>query len=72
MALTSRDYNKDNKDKKKKKKKGASSFIASSKHNVRKIKVYFANEKVHQITGLFLVFGSVFMLIAFTSFFFTW
>ncbi|HMT28963.1 MAG TPA: DNA translocase FtsK 4TM domain-containing protein, partial [Bacteroidia bacterium] len=37
-----------------------------------KIREFFSNEKGHKVTGLFLILMSVFMLIAFTSFFFTW
>ncbi len=33
---------------------------------------FFQNEKLHKVTGLFLILISVFMLVAFTSFFFTW
>ncbi|MDQ3050003.1 MAG: DNA translocase FtsK [Bacteroidota bacterium] len=33
---------------------------------------FFNNEKLHKVTGLFLILISVFMLVAFTSFFFTW
>jgi DNA segregation ATPase FtsK/SpoIIIE, S-DNA-T family len=37
-----------------------------------KIKTFFYDERLHKITGLFLLLMSVFMIIAFTSFFFTW
>lgn len=37
-----------------------------------KISAFFQNEKLHKVTGLFLILLSVFMLVAFSSFFFTW
>jgi len=37
-----------------------------------KIKAFFGDERLHKFTGLLLLLFSVFMLIAFTSFFFTW
>lgn len=37
-----------------------------------KLKLFFADERLHRVTGLFLILMSVFMLIAFVSFFFTW
>ncbi len=37
-----------------------------------KISDFFRNEKLHKVTGLFLILLAVFMLVAFCSFFFTW
>jgi S-DNA-T family DNA segregation ATPase FtsK/SpoIIIE len=42
----------------------------TAKSNGR-LKTFFANERLHKVSGLFLLLLSVFMVIAFTSFFFT-
>ena len=39
---------------------------------MERVKEFLNSERVHKVTGLFLLLMSVFMLIAFTSFFFTW
>jgi DNA segregation ATPase FtsK/SpoIIIE, S-DNA-T family len=39
---------------------------------VTSVRSFFQNEKLHKFTGLLLLLLSVFMLISFTSFFFTW
>jgi len=68
MALTSRDYKK----KAGKKKKGGKSPFQSLKSFFTGIKDFFQSEKLHQIIGLVLIFTSLYMLIAFCSFLFTW
>ncbi len=35
-------------------------------------KAFFADERVHKVTGLFLILASAYLLVAFTSFLFTW
>ena len=44
----------------------------SRRFSLSTITDYFQNEKLHKVTGLFLLLLSVFMLVAFTSFFVTW
>ncbi len=44
---------------------------SSAAKNSGKLKALFGNERLHKVTGLFLLLLSVFMVIAFTSFFFT-
>src|SRR5688572_19456894 len=52
--------------------KSKSKKTENRKFSLDGIKVYFQNEKLHKVTGLFLLLLSVFMLVAFTSFFVTW
>ncbi|HQW05895.1 MAG TPA: DNA translocase FtsK 4TM domain-containing protein [Flavobacteriales bacterium] len=37
-----------------------------------RFKAFFGDERVHKVVGLFLVLGSAYLLVAFTSFLFTW
>lgn len=37
-----------------------------------RFKAFLANERTHKVGGLFLVLGSAYLLVAFTSFLFTW
>ncbi|MCC7303455.1 MAG: DNA translocase FtsK 4TM domain-containing protein [Bacteroidia bacterium] len=61
-----RDKKNEDKPKKKRAKKGSfAEFILP-------VKDFFASEKVHKIAGLFLLLSSVYLTIAFVSFFFTW
>ncbi|HRF79064.1 MAG TPA: DNA translocase FtsK 4TM domain-containing protein, partial [Flavobacteriales bacterium] len=36
------------------------------------MKAFFTDERTHKVGGLFLVLGSAYLLVAFTSFLFTW
>ncbi len=60
------------KNKSKDKTKKSGSYSSSLSMKIERVKDFFKSERVHKVTGLFLLLLSVFMLIAFTSFFFTW
>ncbi len=56
---------KERKPRKKKEKEAKESRLA-------KFKAFMADERVHKVGGLFLVLGSVYLLVAFTSYLITW
>lgn len=60
------------KNKNKEKVKKSSGSASSVSFQLDRLKAFINSERVHKVTGLFLLLLSVFMLIAFTSFFFTW
>ena len=45
---------------------------ASEEGKWARVKAFFTDTRVHRMFGLLLVLGSAFMLVAFTSFLFTW
>lgn len=51
---------------------GKGSFLSSVKHSYARLEEILQNEKFRQLTGLLLTLGSVYLLIAFTSYIFTW
>ncbi len=60
--------------KKERKKKKDKSIKKSGKFNdtLAKVSDFFQNEKTHQVSGLLFILFSAYLLIAFTSFLFTW
>ncbi len=63
---------KQEKKKRKKKKRGSSKGSHLFSNHIDRIKVFLSNEKTVQITGLSFLLFSIYLLIAFSSFLFTW
>ncbi len=55
---------------KSKKSKGASG--PSSESRFAKLRAFLSDERVHKVCGLFLILASFYLLVAFTSYLFTW
>ena len=56
----------------KRKRKDTSTGSAAGEGRWAKFKAFLANERTHKVGGLFLVLGAAYLLVAFTSFLFTW
>jgi len=56
----------------KRKRKESSAGSASGEGRLARMKAFFTDERTHKVGGLFLVLGSAYLLVAFTSFLFTW
>ncbi len=48
------------------------SRTAAGPGGLEKLRAFFADERVHKVTGLFLVLAAFYLLVAFTSYLFTW
>jgi len=54
------------------KRKETSAGAAAGEGRWARFKAFLADERMHKVLGLFLVLGSAYLLVAFTSFLFTW
>jgi len=72
LANTKRNKVRDEETDTPKKRKRKETADASGESRLARLKAFFADERVHKVGGLLLVLGSAYLLVAFTSFLFTW